>query len=391
MDPTVTIYRHCKDTEPMAQVLLSRVLLGIKAPSARVVDIIARCRAEPDKKARRAIKEGLPAVTFSVQMNHRRRGDDAGKIAARTGIVCLDFDGLADVDASRAKISSDPRVLAHFISPSGDGLKVLVRTASDMEATWRGIADYFASTHAMAADEQRKDLVGLCFVSHDPSIYIAPDWDMVLPFTAPVDETNPAGSRDADGEVLEDYTDARLASGPLNAVDPDADYGAWIEIGQALHCQFRGGQDGLALWDDWSRRGTKYQGQKDLETHWRSFNGSGVTFRSVLKRAYESGWVKPGKPARKVTSEPAPAQSTGSALRDMLRAQIAGTNGAGDALAAGYLYALHEGQDLSTALWWGTCAAAASLRSPTASDGVASLRACLALGRRHGTLDLADR
>jgi hypothetical protein len=53
-------------------------------------------------------------------------------------------------------------------------------------------------------------------------------------------------------------------------------------------------------------------------------------------------------------------------------------------LAAGYLYALHEGQDLSTALWWGTCAAAASLRSPTASDGVASLRACLARGRRQG-------
>ena len=72
------------------------------------------------------------------------------------------------------------------------------------------------------------------------------------------------------------------------------------------------------------------------------------------------------------------------------RTQIAGTNGAGDALAAGYLYAVHEGQDLATALWWGSCAAAASLRSPTASDGVASLRACLALGRRHGALRLDE-
>ena len=69
-------------------------------------------------------------------------------------------------------------------------------------------------------------------------------------------------------------------------------------------------------------------------------------------------------------------------------AAIAGTAGAGDALASGILLGLHEAWPMARALELGVCAAAASLRSPTCSDAVASATECLALGRGHGLASL---
>jgi sugar/nucleoside kinase (ribokinase family) len=71
-------------------------------------------------------------------------------------------------------------------------------------------------------------------------------------------------------------------------------------------------------------------------------------------------------------------------------ATIAGTAGAGDALASGILLGLHEVWPMGRALELGVCAAAASLRSPTCSDALESADACLAAGRAlgfHGTKD----
>lgn len=66
---------------------------------------------------------------------------------------------------------------------------------------------------------------------------------------------------------------------------------------------------------------------------------------------------------------------------------IRGTVGAGDAFCAGILYALHEGWDVADAMRLGTCAAAASLAHPSATDGMLPLPRLLELGRRHPEKD----
>jgi len=65
-------------------------------------------------------------------------------------------------------------------------------------------------------------------------------------------------------------------------------------------------------------------------------------------------------------------------------AQIQGTAGAGDALAAGFLMAWHDHQPWAEALRLGACAAATSLTHVTCSDGILSAAECLALGQRLG-------
>lgn len=63
---------------------------------------------------------------------------------------------------------------------------------------------------------------------------------------------------------------------------------------------------------------------------------------------------------------------------------VSGANGAGDALAAGVLFGIHEGWDMKSCLELGVCAAASSLSHVTCSEGVKNYEDCLALGESFG-------
>lgn len=65
--------------------------------------------------------------------------------------------------------------------------------------------------------------------------------------------------------------------------------------------------------------------------------------------------------------------------------EIVAANGAGDAFAAGMLYAVHQGWNAAQALALGHAAAAASLRSLSTSRMVGTWQECLALAQRWGT------
>jgi hypothetical protein len=95
------------------------------------------------------------------------------------------------------------------------------------------------------------------------------------------------------GSRLED-SDLDRAVKALHHISPDCDYDQWIELGQALHTEF--GEAGLGPWMQWSMAGQKFQGTKDIETHWKSFHqGKGVGLGTLYKHAKDCGWEAPTK------------------------------------------------------------------------------------------------
>lgn len=87
----------------------------------------------------------------------------------------------------------------------------------------------------------------------------------------------------------------------LEYIDPDIAYDQWIEIGQALHTAF--GATGYELWNSWSSRGSKYKGEKNIDTHWRSFHaGKGVGIGTLFHIAKESGYETPTKTTERKTA-----------------------------------------------------------------------------------------
>ncbi|CAM3778007.1 AAA family ATPase [Litorimonas haliclonae] len=68
-------------------------------------------------------------------------------------------------------------------------------------------------------------------------------------------------------------------------------YEDWVKTGMALYHQFGGGQQGFALWNDWSMNSLKYRGE-EMAAKWRTFsanlsNTRPVTFATVLAWAKE--------------------------------------------------------------------------------------------------------
>jgi sugar/nucleoside kinase (ribokinase family) len=72
------------------------------------------------------------------------------------------------------------------------------------------------------------------------------------------------------------------------------------------------------------------------------------------------------------------------------REAIRGTAGAGDALAAGVLYGIHETWSMGDSLRLGVCVAAASLADASCSEGVRKVDECLALEGLFGLLSMPE-
>jgi hypothetical protein len=68
------------------------------------------------------------------------------------------------------------------------------------------------------------------------------------------------------------------------------DYDHWLRVGMAIKDKL--GDSGFNVWDRWSMQSEKYDPSVMFEK-WESFNGSGVSFGSVMHLARQAGMSKP--------------------------------------------------------------------------------------------------
>jgi predicted P-loop ATPase len=76
----------------------------------------------------------------------------------------------------------------------------------------------------------------------------------------------------------------------LDALDPDTGHDDWLHVGMALHHETAG--QGFDLWNEWSKKGGKYPGERVLRQRWVSFGKAGgrqVTARTLIKLANANG------------------------------------------------------------------------------------------------------
>ena len=175
----ITIFKNIRDTSKPFYRHIDVVLNRIKIGSSK--DIIDRVQSEPDKTKRNEIKKELPAICFSGTFT--KRADNA--IVSHSGIICLDFDGYPSKKVmieQKKMLSSDKYVYSVFISPSGDGLKVLIKIPQDIDnhvSYFNSLKNYFKSDYF---DKTSKNISRVCYESYDKNIYINNDsniWDLI--------------------------------------------------------------------------------------------------------------------------------------------------------------------------------------------------------------------
>ena len=116
-------------------------------------------------------KSKLPVVCF----NGKFRTRSIAGLIEHSGLIVLDFDKFdtqKDAEDFKESVRDNEFVFSAWISPSGKGIKVLVKIPPDAKNHknyFLSLEKYFNSSNW---DESGKDVSRACFESYDPDIYI---------------------------------------------------------------------------------------------------------------------------------------------------------------------------------------------------------------------------
>ena len=179
MDTQVTIFKNIKETETPFFKEVSFILKRIKEGKSK--NLIKEIRKEKDKTARNELKKNLPAICFSGQFNKR---SDAS-LLEHSGIMCFDFDGYKkqkDMLQDKEIFINNKFVLSVFVSPSGNGLKVLIKIPADADNHIKYFTSLKTEFDSTYFDTTSKNLSRVCYESYDPLLYYNPNsliWDTI--------------------------------------------------------------------------------------------------------------------------------------------------------------------------------------------------------------------
>ena len=136
-------------------------------------DLVEKIRTESNDKKRNDLKQQLPSILFSGKFSAR----NAKAIIDHSGLICLDFDKIPSdtMQAVRDTLEADQYTHALFLSPSGNGYKLIVRIPNDTDqhkSYFDGLAKYYDSEYF---DKACSDVSRVCYESHDADIFVNDD------------------------------------------------------------------------------------------------------------------------------------------------------------------------------------------------------------------------
>jgi hypothetical protein len=173
-DSKISIFRYLFESKDVPyQVTLENALNRIKK-GAKSIDLIQQIRQESDANKRNILKRDLPCYLFSGTFKER----NSNGLENHIGIAILDFDKFKgnDLELTRDLLKKNKHILSVFLSPSGLGLKALLRIPKADKITHPKYFKAFQKEFDFKYfDISNSNIDRVCFESYDPEIYI--NWD----------------------------------------------------------------------------------------------------------------------------------------------------------------------------------------------------------------------
>ncbi|MDG1432882.1 MAG: CRISPR-associated primase-polymerase type B, partial [Saprospiraceae bacterium] len=181
-----------KITQPgdgLQKITIERLYQGISKPKAILRDKIEQLRIikEVDEKQYRQLKKYLPYFVCGIFHPAIRRTEHFAAIE----YFVLDLDHLVEAELDRQGlmkiIGNLPEVVLAFISPSGDGVKIMLRLsekctdAALFSAFYKIFSHQFAERHGLTQviDYRTSDVTRACFISYDAEAYFNPEASVI--------------------------------------------------------------------------------------------------------------------------------------------------------------------------------------------------------------------
>jgi|TARA_R110001632_G_scaffold17506_3_gene55413 hypothetical protein len=173
----ITIFKNSREVKVAHYISVEKAIDRIRdGKSKDSVEEIRKHHKNGDDKRKSVAKRSLPSIIFSGECrnpigdNQSLRNDKS--LTIHSGFVVLDFDHVDPIEI-KSILSKDPYIYSAWISPSGDGIKALVKVPSiikDHEDHYLALIEKYPEL-----DTTSKSLSRLCFESYDPDIYVNED------------------------------------------------------------------------------------------------------------------------------------------------------------------------------------------------------------------------
>jgi hypothetical protein len=162
----ITAFKNIWSKEPhyiSVELALNRIKNG---NSKKLVEEI---RNTLDKEKAGELKKNLPCICFSGKFGADRKDE---QIVSHSNFLVLDFDNVYELRDKQTDIISHKFVYACWVSPSGNGLKALVKIANGDKHRehFEALEEIFPEI-----DKSGKNTSRVCYESYDVNIYINPN------------------------------------------------------------------------------------------------------------------------------------------------------------------------------------------------------------------------
>jgi len=172
----ITIFQ--KFTKIIGQRTLAQIIEAIRIGAyKKEINKIRKAIQRGDKESADQMKKQLLGFTVSGHFDGGRRMEFLRQYYP---YIILDIDqlGTNKIADIQSKLKSIDSALAGFISPSGRGYKVIVKTDAIQEnhrIAFEQVVDYYEQVLDLEIDRSGRDITRLCFFSFDPGAFINED------------------------------------------------------------------------------------------------------------------------------------------------------------------------------------------------------------------------
>lgn len=169
---TITIFRNIFDIDAPFYTSVDTIVKRIKTGHCKT--LVEEIRNHENKSDKNNLKKKLPAIVFSGTFKSRAK--DALPLQ-HSGLIVLDIDEVEDLKKLKIKIQKSVYCFLCFVSPSGNGLKVVFKIPADVKrhtGYYLGIEKYFFDL-GINLDKSGKNIGRVCYESFDPDIYYNPE------------------------------------------------------------------------------------------------------------------------------------------------------------------------------------------------------------------------
>jgi hypothetical protein len=176
---SISFFRNCTEKQSV-EITLDELFNKIKT-GEEIKPLIETIRNSQNKSEIDLIKKKLPAVTVSAIFGECRKKEFIKK---HTGLIQIDLDKVDNIHSVIEQLKKDKYTFALFISPTGTGIKLIVRINNNInehEFNFIELDKYYLLNYKLQIDKSCKDLTRLMYLSYDKDLFINKNSELFNP------------------------------------------------------------------------------------------------------------------------------------------------------------------------------------------------------------------